>query len=436
MSAQALRRAEVPSPGASFNCRGRFRGGSCAVLVAAVGWLTSGVALANQSTAGSSNQGPNERPLVVEQPASSAPACPERASSQRVGLGERVVLVGLGRELACALVTSLEPYGLDLLVADADSLGSSMPSVSFSAERVASLNGARAVVWLARDQGGYALWVYDRAEERTVARSAPTPPFGASVAAALALTVKTTVRMVGLVSEPEPEPEPEPVPKPVSEPEPKPARSTSAPEPVRPDSGPSEPETPPFVELHPSHWQLAVYVATRLGPFSPAGRRRPLESSDVRYGAELKYVPTGEWTAPYFSPWLALGFEAGSPVQVKGSGFEAELVDPGARLSLGCSLSLGRGWVVALREAYAAHFVQVSGDGFDRKKAFDSRLLTAADLEVSLGRTRLGIQLAASYWFKSQDYTVKYRDVERADAPIATRSFSGQGAVVMRVALE
>lgn len=109
-----------------------------------------------------------------------------------------LVAMNVGSELACALTTALDPWGIKVVGSRRPSPGSSMPSTAEAARSIAVESGARAVVWLGQDAAGFALWVYDSKANRTVARPAPEPPYEASVAAALALKVKTIVRMVGL----------------------------------------------------------------------------------------------------------------------------------------------------------------------------------------------------------------------------------------------
>lgn len=164
---------------------------------------------------------------------------------------------------------------------------------SLSARTIAQAHGARAVVWLDRDPAGFALWVHDAYNDRSVSRAAPSPPFSSSIAASLALSVKTTLMLVGVASE-APEQAPEPL-----------ATEKSAAIDAPPVSIATLELTP---ELEapgpPPRWQLGAHGGVQLGPLEGGAR-------DARYGLELRWflaAPEGQglcWSidgAPSASP--------------------------------------------------------------------------------------------------------------------------------------
>jgi hypothetical protein len=111
----------------------------------------------------------------------------------------RVVLLGDDGSLGPALEATLAPWHVSLVVLDAATPGDSMPSSSSRGRALAETNDAAAIVWISRDESGAtALWIYDRAADRVLARPLPaSAPFDEATAAAVALSVKTLLRHSG-----------------------------------------------------------------------------------------------------------------------------------------------------------------------------------------------------------------------------------------------
>jgi hypothetical protein len=337
-------------------------------------------------------------------------ACPEGDPSSRVEDEhiDRIVLVGVGRELSCALVAALSPWGLEVMSAQASELGSSMPSTSLAAKTVADSHGARVVVWLARDAEGYALWVYDDSGDRAVARPVPDPPFHPSQAAALALSVKTVVRLVGLIAETPPEPV-EPGPGPQSQ---------------RVDRAPAR---PPGAPTAPAYWQLGVYAGARLGPFD-------FERPQGRFGVDLRWVPSGHWSVPSSAWWLSFGLESGESHGVSAPGFEGQASDAAAIGRGGFTVALGSRWSLGLSQAVAGHWVRVSGVATERgqkaaKTRVDPTLVSRAELELSVSQARLVLGVSGSYWTRWHDYVLD------GDTVLRMRPASVETSVVLRLPL-
>jgi hypothetical protein len=106
-----------------------------------------------------------------------------------------VLLIDPGDELERAARAALEPWQVEVSVVSAASPGSSAPLLHERADAIARQHGAATVVWVSEHEAGYALWVYDAASRRVVARPlSATPPFAGPQAAAVALTLKTLLR--------------------------------------------------------------------------------------------------------------------------------------------------------------------------------------------------------------------------------------------------
>jgi hypothetical protein len=314
-----------------------------------------------------------------------ADARPPRADCRRPrrvvddAAAPRVVLLGIDRRFACALQTALDPWGLRLIESDAASPGSSMPSTSLSARAIALEHGARAVIWLGQDPAGYALWVYDADSDRSVSRPVPEPPYRSSVSASLALSVKTTLMMVGFASEPPAREEPPPA-----------ARD-------EPASPPAEPEPEPAPRPAP-RWQLGVHGGVQLGPLDGV-------KQDVRYGLGLRWSP-----APIgLHPGLELELAAGLPLSVRSPQIEGRIWDAASALALGVTEPLTRVWAVSVSGAAALHVTSLSGTAtMDGVHVDDLRanptLRLGAELSANLGVLALGLEPSFEVWLNAQRY--------------------------------
>src|SRR5690606_34545597 len=122
-----------------------------------------------------------------------AGAQPARAEDGEAG--ERGVLVAPPAGLDEAVRAALAGWPIEVVIEPEGAPGSTMPGSAARARALAEGHGAAAVVWLGRDDGGLALWVYDRESGRAVTRPLPAaPPYDEPTAAAVALTVKTLLR--------------------------------------------------------------------------------------------------------------------------------------------------------------------------------------------------------------------------------------------------
>jgi hypothetical protein len=288
----------------------------------------------------------------------------------------RVVLVRIDRRFACALQTALDPWGSRLVDSDAESPGSSMPSTSLSARAIAGEHGARAVIWIGQDPAGFALWVYDAVSDRSVSRPVPEPPFNASVAASLALSVKTTLMLVGLDSEP-------------ALPEEPPA-ALDAPAP-RARLEPAPPAPAP-------RWQLGARGGVQLGPLDGDER-------DLRYGLALRWSRASLGARP----WLQLELAAGVPLAVLTSRLEGRIWDAASALSVGVTQPLTDVWAVAVSGGPALHITALSGTAagvhVDDLRA-NPTLRLGAELSANLGPLALGLEPMFEVWLRAQRYEV------------------------------
>jgi hypothetical protein len=105
----------------------------------------------------------------------------------------RVLYLGADPELSRALEVALGPWGVTV-VATRDT----PPENWAAAGELATVVDADALVWIATVSGGPALHVYDRTVQQLVLVVRPldeAPPYDAPAAAAVALTVKTVLRL-------------------------------------------------------------------------------------------------------------------------------------------------------------------------------------------------------------------------------------------------
>ncbi len=95
-----------------------------------------------------------------------------------------------------ALESALAPWHVELVVLPDAFVGASMPASAENGRALAERHAAAAVAWISEDErGASALWIYDRASARVLARALPVaPPFDAPTAASVALAIKTLLR--------------------------------------------------------------------------------------------------------------------------------------------------------------------------------------------------------------------------------------------------
>ena len=343
-------------------------------------------------------------------------ACPGQASAA-AATGNEVVLIDLSEELSCAITAALDPWRLRVVASRASNLGSSMPSTSRTARRLAQRHRARMVVWLARDPAGFALWMYDAVHDRTVARPVPEPPFDEAIAAALALSVKTVVRMVGLVPKNRgPAPVVDPT-APVSESS-RPVVESSGPvvessepvvessEPVVESSGPVEPSderapvpAPTPHKRHPAAIQLGAYAGVRFGP---------IDDISARYAAEGRWTPAHSWP----QLWLGFAVETGTPYQFQDPDFEGQIVDIGGEIASGLSHRLGPLLLVAVSGSFGLYVSRLSGailpeDDSVEELRVNPVFYARPELSLDLGALMIYLQPSAGLWLRRQHYLVQ-----------------------------
>jgi hypothetical protein len=109
----------------------------------------------------------------------------------------RVAIVG-DPALVRAVEVTLEPWGV-VVVADADTVGATMPGAAENAAIVAARDHANAVAWISDTNGDTALWVYDASEHKVASRPLrKKPPFDDATAASIALSIKTLLRLTSV----------------------------------------------------------------------------------------------------------------------------------------------------------------------------------------------------------------------------------------------
>jgi hypothetical protein len=325
-------------------------------------------------------------------------ACPESVSATPSD-GELVVGLELGDELNCALAAALAPWGLQVKQSDESSPGPSMPSTSMSARRISQSLNARIVVWLARDAEGFALWVYDARHDHAVARPVPPPPYDGPTAAALALSVKTAVRMVGAGPTEAPTDEsrsqlPEQVSEPKTQASAAPAAALEPPQ--RAAEGP-----PPVASS-----LVGLYSAVRVD-----------ESETVRwrFGGELRLAPWRAWPDQDTRLWTGLAVELGTARSVATERYRGEFEDIGGELALGLTEHMSEQFALAVAASGALYVGTFSGDAVvDASSAEHARinpmLLVRAEGQFRFGPLGLYLQPALGYWLERQRF-VAFGDV-------------------------
>lgn len=318
-----------------------------------------------------------------------AGAQPARAEDGEAG--ERVVLVAPPAGLDEAVRAALAGWPIEVVIEPEGAPGSTMPGSAARARALAEGHGAAAVVWLGRDDGGLALWVYDRESGRAVTRPLPAaPPYDEPTAAAVALTVKTLLR-----------------------------HSTAAPAPAR--YGASEAAAATGGELAsapataPDAAPIRQRALVRLDTLAGARLRRT-EAADLELrlgvGAEL----TPGWPLG-LAAYLLLRSGAGTPVDHESYvGRYTDLqISAGAR----ARLPLSRRVALAPRLGGSAHITEIDGairasGARGRADRVNPSIDAGLALDVDVGRSvRLSAEVEGSVALRRQEYRV-------AGAPVLT----------------
>jgi hypothetical protein len=105
----------------------------------------------------------------------------------------RVAAIDPDAELARALNIALSPWGTTVTKVQLDV---STPIVAERARAIAQETHADVVMWVSERHGHYAVWIYDVASDHTSLRELTTsPPFDATTAASVALSIKALLRL-------------------------------------------------------------------------------------------------------------------------------------------------------------------------------------------------------------------------------------------------
>jgi hypothetical protein len=96
-------------------------------------------------------------------------------------------------ELARALNIALSPWGTTVTKVQLDATA---PIVAERAREIAQQTHADVVMWVSERHGHYAVWIYDVASDHTSLRDLTmSPPFDATTAASVALSIKALLRL-------------------------------------------------------------------------------------------------------------------------------------------------------------------------------------------------------------------------------------------------
>ncbi len=318
-----------------------------------------------------------------------------------------MIALRLGSELNCALTAALAPWHLRVKQSDDETLGASMPSTSVSARRISTTHDARVVVWLAEDPQGFALWVYDTKNDRTVARPVPTPPYDEPTAAALALSVKTAVRMVGVGPQASTEGD-----SPAGDPADQAFREQPPPDEVatvseatdegstrtRGDTRVAKPESPSSPG-EPADPRLCLYTALR----------RPADANwRWRFGGELRVAPWGAWPGGDTLLWTAVGLEWASAQSIETEQYQGEFDDIGGALALGLTQRVSAWAAVATSVSAGLEMGTLSGGRLGSPSSEYTRANPVLQLRTE-GQLRFGLlavylQPGLVYWAARQRF--------------------------------
>src|SRR5581483_7720600 len=95
-----------------------------------------------------------------------------------------------------AIATALQPWDLEVLPLHEVRPSPALPQAASQAERIAADAHAAAVIWVTGDGPDSALWVFDAETQQLIARRVEfTAPIDPAVAAAMALSAKTLLRL-------------------------------------------------------------------------------------------------------------------------------------------------------------------------------------------------------------------------------------------------
>ncbi len=223
---------------------------------------------------------------------------------------KRVAAVDPDEELARALNIALSPWGTTVTRVRLEKPG---PLEAERARTIARDTHADVVMWVAARGNHYSVWIYDVASDHTSLRDLTTsPPFDATTAAAVALSIKALLRLTVVA----------------------PPAERVAPE-VRPEAD----------------WVFGAAV-----------------SLADHEGAQSLAEPRGSLYASYWPPLFGhhvgaeLALSAGVGVNrtaTDGSGFTGAIDDYGGRLGIGARTPIAKWLAVELSLGFAVHLIHI-----------------------------------------------------------------------------
>jgi hypothetical protein len=248
----------------------------------------------------------------------------------------RVVLLDAPLEFERALRTALLPWGMHVENVMRGKPVSSLPGAAIYANALARELSADALVWLSRSPEGAALWTYDVWSDTVVARPSPDRRLDEPLAAALALSVKTWLRLsdltlnvagtsatdaAGTSERAELTPAPSGLAAELDQDRPRQTRTRRDDD--RDDTSRDDDQDDA------ARWQVVIHAAGRRG----AIQRNVLET---RYGLEGR-VAAWRSDARLTRLWLGLRLETGEPRSVSSDTFRGTYSELGAGPSVGIS---------------------------------------------------------------------------------------------------
>jgi hypothetical protein len=291
----------------------------------------------------------------------------------------RVVMVSAPAGLESAVEAALAAWPIQVTSAAGDP-GPTMPAAGDKARAIGQATGAGAVVWLASDGTGHAVWVLDvESGHVTARRLAQGPPFDDLAAAAVALTIKTLLRHSQVV----------PVMERYGVEE---ARRELRAEAV------ARPSQPPARE---SPLRLETLVGARV---------RPTEAGDVelRLGAGARWVPS--WFGGRGSAIARIRSGAGTGLNEES--FVGRYTDVETSLAVAARI-LARGRYALVPSAGASlHFTSIDGSirsqgTRGRAARVNPSLDAALAIEIQVGQlVRVSVGGELSYALRRQAYLV------------------------------
>ncbi len=335
----------------------------------------------------------------------------------------RVLLLPMSSQLERALRTALVPWSM--VVERVETQEAVLVSAR-GASVLARERGAGAVVWVAGDGPRTLLWVYDArvdtaqfrvVQRSTTAKGVRRPP-SPSLAAALALSVKTLLRAA------------QPAQLPVD------AESIDAAEWERVDwvsppaaaehvaptgEPPDAPRTDarpfsvaaPIVPVLPSPWQVTVGADLRA--------RAHADGNEGRFRLGLRHAPWAPIGGDRTALWFALGIDLGLPRAIEAPAFRGDYQEVAAGAGLGLTQALGGRWRVGLQIGAQAHWTALSGtllsdDTHVERSRSSPGLTLRPEVELVLGQLTFMVQPGVGYFLRRQRYDVDGVEV------LATRS--------------